>query len=187
MSLPYCAALAWQPRTTVHTTVIPGAGVFFSCSDVKAVLEELLRDANGRIAEINAQVAQLEQDVSDAEAAHDQAKDNLQKALDDQSDAARELAKNDKLKIAKLKGTWSQAELSLEQARTRYETDRKRFQREREIIGRIMAKIDANCAGTTGNPDKIQASQAFQGMGAFNVANYPTQSEGHFNLAVVPF
>ena len=161
MSLPYCAALAWQPRTTVHTTVIPGAGVFFSCSDVKAVLEELLRDANGRIGEINAQVAQLHQDVTNAEAAHDQAKDNLQKALDDQSDAARELAQNDKFKIATLKGTWSQAELSLEQARTRYHTDRKRFGREREIIGRIMTKIDANCAGAA-SPTELTPSQVFE-------------------------
>ena len=162
MSLPYCAALAWQPRTTVHTTVIPGAGVFFSCSDVKAVLEELLRDANTRIGEINAQVVQLHQDVTNAEAAHDQAKDDLQKALGDQSDATQELAKHNPLKIAMLKGTWSQAELSLKQARTRYHTDRKRFEREREIIGRIMTKIDANCAGAAA-PTELTPAQVVHG------------------------
>jgi len=142
--------------------VIPGAGVFFSCSDVKAVLEELLRDANTRIGEINAQVVQLHQDVTNAEAAHDQAKDDLQKALGDQSDATQELAKHNPLKIAMLKGTWSQAELSLKQARTRYHTDRKRFEREREIIGRIMTKIDANCAGAAA-PTELTPAQVVHG------------------------
>lgn len=157
---------------------------------MKAVLEQLLDESNTRVGEIINQLAQLDTNIENAKAAHKEAQEDLATAIGNHDEATRELNKHDPLEIARLKGIWEQAKISLEQARTRYETDRKRFQREREIIGRIMAKIDANCAGKSGNPDKIQASQAFQGMGEFNVADYaaPTwMSEGHFNLAVVPF
>jgi chromosome segregation ATPase len=146
----------------VRTAVIPGVGVSFSCSEVKAVLEELLSDANNRIGEINKQLAQLREDVRNAEDAHDKAKDDLQDALEKQTDAAQELAKHDPLEIARLKGVWEQAELSLKQARIRYDTDRKRFDREREIIGKIMAKIDANCAGAA-TPKELTPAQEWEG------------------------
>jgi hypothetical protein len=131
-------------------------------NEVKAVLEELLSDANNRIGEINKQLAQLREDVRNAEDAHNKAKDDLQDALEKQTDAAQELAKHDPLEIARLKGVWEQAELSLKQARIRYDTDRKRFDREREIIGKIMAKIDANCAGAA-TPKELTPAQEWEG------------------------
>jgi predicted Zn-dependent protease len=145
---------------------------------VRAVLEELLDESTTRMGEINEQLAQLDTNIEDAKAAHKKAQEDLAAAIDDHDKATRELHNHDPLEIARLKGIWQQAKISLQQARTRYETDRKRFQREREIIGRIMAKIDWNCAGNGGNPDKVQCSQAFMGMGAFNVHDYARKSEG---------
>jgi chromosome segregation ATPase len=143
----------------------PGAGVL--CSEVRAVLEELLNESTTRMGEINEQLAQLDANIEAAKAAHKKAQEDLAAAIDDHDKATRELHNHDPLEIARLKGIWQQAKISLEQARTRYGTDRKRFQREREIIGRIMAKIDANCAGAP-TPESLSPTNSFMGMGAFN-------------------
>ena len=126
------------------------------------MLEQLLDESNTRVGEIINQLAQLDTNIENAKAAHKEAQEDLATAIGNHDEATRELNKHDPLEIARLKGIWEQAKISLEQARTRYETDRKRFQREREIIGRIMAKIDANCAGAAA-PTELTPAQVVHG------------------------